>query len=633
MTSVEGDPRNESDANPADDPDRADDELLELTDEADGDDATPAAPTDDEPDDDEDPPRVDDAESLERLRGLLLGDQAQRLARVETALRDQRLSPQDVSNVLPAAFRLRPADDPQLDNALAPTLESAVHDSVRRNPQAMADAIFPILGPAIRKAISAALAGMVQSFNTALEHAVSPRGIRWRLEAMRTGRSFGEVVLMHSLLYRTEQVLLVHRETSTLLCHAHAATVAPGDPDLISAMLSAIQDFVGDSFADGERQVLKVARFEDFSLHVTVGPQLVLAALVRGEAPAEFQAQLERTLEQAHLDSSRALEEFDGDVTPFEPLTGLLEGCLREQQREQPANKLLIGAWVVGLVAVLAWFTVGVVERRGTVARWREALIQVDAEPGLVVLSREFADDKLLLRCLADPEATPPRDVLTAAGLAENEFALTTTPWNCLDPSFVRRRIQRALDPPSAAWAVLDERGRLELGGHADHAWITRALAMAPTLPGVTSVDASGLFDEDVIAFHGGVSQLEQTVLYFDRQQIGPDLDDALRGRIVGAVTQLIEGARALGRPVRIDVLGWSETGETRTDLGLLRAERTIAALADELPDDLWIEPRDGARASVGLPGLGESDVAGNTLRRVRFHVVMLAPAPEDQGP
>ena len=36
---------------------------------------------------------------------------------------------------------------------------------------------------------------------------------------MRTGRSFAEVVMLRSLVYRVEQIFLIHRETSLSLLH------------------------------------------------------------------------------------------------------------------------------------------------------------------------------------------------------------------------------------------------------------------------------------------------------------------------------------------------------------------------------------------------------------------------------
>ena len=59
----------------------------------------------------------------------------------------------------------------------------------------------------------------MQSFNHALEHSMSWRGLKWRMEAWRTGRSFAEVVLCHTLVFRVEQVFLIHQPTGLLIQH------------------------------------------------------------------------------------------------------------------------------------------------------------------------------------------------------------------------------------------------------------------------------------------------------------------------------------------------------------------------------------------------------------------------------
>ncbi|NJM53355.1 MAG: hypothetical protein HC846_08145 [Blastocatellia bacterium] len=57
---------------------------------------------------------------------------------------------------------------------------------------------------------------MVQSLNQSLEHSISPKGLRWRIEAWQTGKSFAEVVMLNSLIYRVEEVFLIHRETGRI---------------------------------------------------------------------------------------------------------------------------------------------------------------------------------------------------------------------------------------------------------------------------------------------------------------------------------------------------------------------------------------------------------------------------------
>ena len=54
-----------------------------------------------------------------------------------------------------------------------------------------------------------------ESLNQTLEHTFSWRGLKWRFEALRTGKSFAEVVMLRSLVYRVEQLFLIHRKTNS----------------------------------------------------------------------------------------------------------------------------------------------------------------------------------------------------------------------------------------------------------------------------------------------------------------------------------------------------------------------------------------------------------------------------------
>jgi len=89
---------------------------------------------------------------------------------------------------------------------------------------------------------------MIQSFDKTLEYSLSVQGLKWRWEALRTKKPFGEIVLLHTLLYQVEQVFLIHRKSSLGIQHVVSKNVKIQDPDLVAGMLSAIRDFVQDSF-------------------------------------------------------------------------------------------------------------------------------------------------------------------------------------------------------------------------------------------------------------------------------------------------------------------------------------------------------------------------------------------------
>ena len=98
---------------------------------------------------------------LKELRRLLFVPEEAQVSKIQERLDDPEIHAEDVSGVLPDAIRLGAARDDRLAQALQPTVEDAILTSVRRDPQVLVDALFPVMGPAIRKAISSALASMI----------------------------------------------------------------------------------------------------------------------------------------------------------------------------------------------------------------------------------------------------------------------------------------------------------------------------------------------------------------------------------------------------------------------------------------------------------------------------------------
>ena len=132
---------------------------------------------------------------LSELRSLLLGIEERKLHRFYEKLDNPQVDAEDISQMLPEAVVLRTMQDEQLSEAMVPSVEQAIDSSVKKDIDILSEAIFPIIGPAIRKAITTALDEMLQSFNYALEHSISPQSLKWRIEAKQTGKSFAEGVL------------------------------------------------------------------------------------------------------------------------------------------------------------------------------------------------------------------------------------------------------------------------------------------------------------------------------------------------------------------------------------------------------------------------------------------------------
>lgn len=357
-------------------------------------------------------------DELERLRALLAAPERARLQSVEARLDARLVDADGVAQVLPQAVRACVESGDVLAQALTPAVQSALVESVRRDPAVLANALAPTIGAAIRKAIATAISGMLDGFNRTLEHSLSPRSLRWRLESWRTQRPFAEVVMLHTLKYKVEQVFLIHRATGLLLQHSVAPTIASADPELVSSMLSAIASFVAESFSAERDTQLEEIEFGDRRVVLARGPAAVLAAVTRGFPPKTWREQLQESIEAVHSDFADDLAHFDGDAAPFASAAPKLELLLVEQRAQTPPSRLLAVLALVLLAVLIVLGGLGVrsaVNAHSLSQAVERVRTAFEGEPGYVLVEVRAADGQVKLVALRSPEARAPQSVLQSA--------------------------------------------------------------------------------------------------------------------------------------------------------------------------------------------------------------------------
>ncbi|TIV73720.1 MAG: OmpA family protein, partial [Mesorhizobium sp.] len=187
-----------------------------------------------------------------------------------------------------------------------------------------------------------------------LRHIFTWHGLKWRFEAWRTGTSFSAVVLKHSLIYRVEHVFLISRASGLLIAHVTSQDATSEDPQLISSMLSAIQDFVKDSFKEKENSGLDTIRFGELRLWSEVGQFATLVAVIRGNPPEELHEVIRDVLLRIHQESSRALERFDGDSSQLPGVETQLQTCVELQHMDSKEGFPWLVLTAVLLVLIVA---------------------------------------------------------------------------------------------------------------------------------------------------------------------------------------------------------------------------------------------------------------------------------------
>ncbi len=486
---------------------------------------------------------------LDALRALLIDAEQRDIAELRRRLDDPQIRFEELRPLLPALFLELERNPDAAVGPVVPLLEKALHKSSRDDPQAITDALYPVLGPLIWTSVSSAFNNLMDSLNTTLERSLSPQGLHWRWEAYRTGKSIGEVALLRSLVYRVEYVYLIENESGVLL--QSAGEQIAHDDDLMSGMLTAIQDFVRESFTVGATETLDTLRVGDFSVWIERGPRAFLAAVIRGTPPPELRERLRSNLAEIHHACANALASFTGATETLTASRPMLAACLL-QEAHAPQSRRPAAAYAVTLLALLGvgiWIFLAWQDS----ARLEALRERLQAEPGVVVLEGGgWADERLSL--LRDPVAAEPAEIVAAHGLDAAEVPLRVTPYLSLDPEIVLRRARETLAPPASVSLALDQ-GTLRVGGSAPPRWIARLRDQARTVPGV------GRLDEDELRasrpWGAAQAAIEQTVIRFDpgavqSSSLGPSTLAVLAEQIDNVVREL----RANGFEPVIEVRG-----------------------------------------------------------------------------
>ncbi len=430
---------------------------------------------------------------LHELRRILLEDEQRSLDELRSRVADAEARAADVAEVLPAAVRASNTGD-ELIESLREPVGRVIHDSVRNDPDSFADALFPVIGPAIRKAVAESIRALADRINKAVEQSISWNGLKWRLEAARTGVPLADIIVRETLLFDTEELFVIERESGLLIAHLDKeGSTSANDSDAVSAMLTAIRDFVRDSFGGDDGNDLDSVAIGGRTVWISYGPNAMLAAVFTGNPPASLRADFYAVNESVHRRYARAIERFNGDRTAFDGIDALLRPLLQsalvdaERPKQTSYKPLVIVAVLVALLFAV-WFGFATRER----ARIEHYVAALDAVPGLIVLDYAKAGGATRVRVLRDPLSTVPADLPANYRLDDSTVVLDALPFMSGHPDIVLERIRRTLEAPSTvAFAWRDN--IVVASGTATNSWLTRAQALPVGWAGIADLDLTGV--------------------------------------------------------------------------------------------------------------------------------------------
>ncbi len=544
---------------------------------------------------------------------------AERIAEVQ-------IDAEELSRLLPHAVTQASSRGDQLAASLGPTIANSFAESIRRDPQSLADAVSPIMGPAIRRSISQAIAAMVQSLNQTVQHSFSPVGLKWRWESFTTGKPFAEVVLLNSLVYMVEHAFLIRHEDGMVLAHVTSVREDETDADLVSGMLTALQDFVRDSLGGSNSDELEDMRVGDRNVFVERGTDAIVALVVRGTPPESIHESMQVVSEGIHVRYGALFAAYEGDAEPFKAaeaeLSELLQSAYVERAKSSGQQWIQRIGWsTAAIVCVLSFVWLGfwlnriavenhyaellskpdsvdlslshgVLTLRGEahgdwiasairsadalrrVQRvdatelvnrdqdWNDCLNALRSEPGIVVTDAFWNGCVYVVRGVQDPLARSAQSIIQESQLKPDQVRIEFGNFQAMDPQFVLARMRLALGDLDSVTWNL-EGSKLTAEGEAPDAWCERAEDYARQTTAV-HIDLSRVVNVERVAAIRLQKKISDAVI--KHKDGSGDLEegqDDLLDQVAEDIQKLHKSSSQLNEPIRIMVVGHADEEES----------------------------------------------------------------------
>ncbi len=457
--------------------------------------------------------KEDKDSSIEKLKDLLIKEEKEQIKNIEKRLNDPMIRAKEISRSLPEAISLSLIENDHIPRVLQPVIDDSIKLSVKNNPQTIAEAISPALGPGIRRAITSTITGMIQSLNNVLNHSFSIQGIKWRFEAFKSHRQFAEIVLLHTLVYKVEQIFLIHVKSGLVLEHVVAQDIISQDPDLVSGMLTAIQDFVKDSFDTNTNEELETLQMgSDRSIWIEHGEHAMIAAVIRGNPPLDLRTKYRELLEEIHIKSGMALEHFDGDPLPFSIFRERLKDGLqsKEKKEKKKISPLLILIFIIISIVSGIWIFNSVKTHKA----WQKYLSKLENQKGVIILSTNKKNNEYQIFGLRDPMV---KESQLLPEKKEKNLIKVKGHWKTyysLNPEFILKRAKQILKPPKTINLTLSK-GILSATGKASGSWIEKFRKTSIAIPGIIGFNDKLIKNTDIDKLKSALNKLSAIKIYF----------------------------------------------------------------------------------------------------------------------
>ncbi len=253
--------------------------------------------------------------------------------------------------VMAGAIRVqerRSRDD--LVNAVSPILSEAIQVQIRDSRQSLVEALFPIIGEMAQRYIGEFFRELQRNIDARFKTGFGPQRIARQTQARLRGVPLSELEIRDALPFHVREIFVIQSGSGLLLARNGSGIDDAGDgvdSDLISGMLTAVREFMHDSFGhQGGAAPMDEIQYGEQRIIIQDGRLCYLAVVLSGIEPPGFRAELRRYLNGLQSDQREILENFSGDMSTLGELsqsvgrlTADLAGMKAPEEAPKPMTK------------------------------------------------------------------------------------------------------------------------------------------------------------------------------------------------------------------------------------------------------------------------------------------------------
>lgn len=230
----------------------------------------------------------------------------------------------------------------KIASQMAPLIGGAIREQIKSQKDDVVDALYPVMGNMISKFVTKSLEDLLNKINTQIQNGLSTETIKRKIKAKIKGVSETELLLQENTQAKIKAVLLIHKESGTLLSQVEDKQNQLNDPDMLASMMTAIRSFVNEWVDNDDiHSELGEIEYGGNKIIIEASGYSYLAVIIHGVTSSDTYEKIRCVLEDIVLTYGEEIKKFNGnfDKLPKEELKQKIQILLNSDMPPEKISK------------------------------------------------------------------------------------------------------------------------------------------------------------------------------------------------------------------------------------------------------------------------------------------------------